>query len=145
LGIEEVPPDTPTDEVPVEDIPLDTDDSGTTLLANATKRTWTKPKGSDLPPSDIRKLLSSIKHHDSSTQEFVPEITIHGKTYRIVNTATIYNISAACHRSNHASLVDHGANGGVASKDVACVSSSRLFVASTFKASTITKSPTYRL
>ena len=34
-------------------------DPGSTVLAHAsttTKRTWTKPKGSDLPPSDIRKV-----------------------------------------------------------------------------------------
>jgi hypothetical protein len=118
LGIEEVPPETPANEVPIEDIPPDTDDPGTTLLANATKRTWSKPKGSDLPPSDIRKVLSSIKHHDSSTQESVPEITINGKTYRIVNTTTTYNVSAARHRSEHALLVDRGVNGGVAGEDV---------------------------
>jgi hypothetical protein len=116
IGIEEVSPETPTDEVPVEDIPADTDESGTTLLANATKRTWTKPKGSDLPPSNIRKVLSSIKHHDGSTQE-PTEITIQGKTYCLINTATIYNVSAARHRSKHVLLVDRGANGGVAGED----------------------------
>ena len=72
-----------------------------------------------MPPSDIRKVLSSIKRHDSSSQkQSIPEFTVNGTTYRIVNAATTYNVSAARHRAKHASLVDRGANGGIAGKDV---------------------------
>jgi hypothetical protein len=39
LGIDETPQETPGDEVPVEDIPPDTDDSGTTLLARSCHQT----------------------------------------------------------------------------------------------------------
>jgi hypothetical protein len=97
-----------------------TTDPGSTVLAHAsttTKRTWTKPQGSDLPPSDIRKVLSSVKRHEPGSTEH-QDITIHGKTYRLVNVVSTYQISAAVHRSTHASLVNRGANGGVAGEEV---------------------------
>ena len=54
-----VPPDVdnPPDPSPAE--------PDTVLLANVTKqkRTWTQPCGSDLPPSDIRKVLSNDNTH----------------------------------------------------------------------------------
>jgi len=41
--ITDVSTETPTDEVPVEDIPPDPGESGTTLLAHATNRQWAQP------------------------------------------------------------------------------------------------------
>ena len=94
---------------------------GDLLLAHATNRTWPKPKAADLPPSDIRKVLSASKggsHRDSSTAD---ELTINGRTYRSVNMTCIaplrYNVSAHA-RTSFGSLVDRGANGGVAGEDV---------------------------
>ena len=124
LGLQDAPPpDTNgNDTLPGgNELPALADDSSnsTTLLAHATKRTWSKLNGSVLPPSDIRKVLSSVKRHDpSSQQEETQEITIQGKTYRLVNVACTYNVSAARHCSKHASLVDRGANGGIAGEDV---------------------------
>jgi hypothetical protein len=88
-----------------------TTDPGSTVLPHAsttTKRTWTKPQGSDLAPSDIRKVLSSVKPHEPGSTEH-QDITIHGKTYRLVDVVSTYQISAAVHHSKHASLVDRGA------------------------------------
>jgi hypothetical protein len=55
--------DNPGSSIP-DVAPLDNDkDSGlptsTALMVHSTKQTWTKPCGSDLPPSDIRKVLST--------------------------------------------------------------------------------------
>jgi hypothetical protein len=99
-----------------------TPDPGSTVLAHVSttmKRTWTKPQGSDLPPSDIHKVLSSVERHEPDSHAH-QDIFIHGKTYCLVNVAHTYQISAAVHCSKHASLVDRGANGGVAGEDV-CV------------------------
>jgi hypothetical protein len=40
------------------------------------KRTWTKPQGSDLPPSDIRQVLSLVKRHEPGSTKH-QDITIH--------------------------------------------------------------------
>ena len=79
------------------------DPSSTTLLANVTQqqRKWSQPKGSDLPPSDIRKVLSDTHRRDpddahSSTQA-LNEVTIDGTTYRAVHMAITYVVSSACH------------------------------------------------
>ena len=109
-----------TPVAPAED-PGDTPSPDTLVQAHnsqTTKRSWTKPLGSDLPPSDIRKVLSSVERHAPVGTPEPQDITIHGKTYRLVNVARSYQISAAVHRSTHASLVDRGANGGVAGEDV---------------------------
>jgi hypothetical protein len=93
-----------------------TPDRGSTVLAHASttaKCTWTKPKGSDLPPSEICTVLSLVKCHEPDSPEH-QDIIIHGRTYRLVNVTHAYRISAAVHHSTHASLVDHGANGGIA-------------------------------
>jgi hypothetical protein len=97
-----------------------TTDPGYTVLAHASttqKHTWTKPQGSDLPPSDICKVLSLVKRHEPGSTKH-QDITIHSKTYHLVNVVSTYQISAAVHRSKHASLVDCGANGGIAGEDV---------------------------
>jgi hypothetical protein len=82
-----------------------TPDPGSTILVHASttmKRTWTKAKGSDLPPSDIRKVLSLLKRHELDSPKH-QDIIIHGKTYGLVNVTHTYQISAAIHHSTHAS------------------------------------------
>ena len=100
------------------------------LLAYATKQ--------KLPPGDLRRVLSSkpsqksppkatklpaSTHHTSSTtQTSAHTVTIDGKIYRQVNVheRVTYNISAA-KSSMQCSLVDRGANGGLAGSDVRIV------------------------
>lgn len=99
--------------------PTAPDDTSTMLLVHATNHTWTKPKGSNLSPSDIRKVISSTTHHDSGSLLEPTDITIQGKVYCLVNAVHLYNVSAALHCSSLASLVfDHDANGSVAGGDV---------------------------
>jgi hypothetical protein len=81
------------------------------------KRTWTKPQGSNLPHSDIREVLSLVLRDDPGSTE-PQDITIHGKTYRLVNVVSTYQISTAVHHSKHASLVDCGFNGDIAGEDI---------------------------
>ena len=72
----------------------------TTLLVNAAKT------GKHLPPGDIRRILSST---GTKSQSSTLEANIH-VTYSVSNHRT----------SSQKSLVDHGANGGIAGNDV-CV------------------------
>ena len=87
-----------------------------TLTAHSTKKTWTKPRGDDLPPSDIRKVLSSIGRTPTDEPD-TSEITIKGKTYRLVNATIFYIVSASLQSNKHGSLMDRGANGGLAGDD----------------------------
>jgi hypothetical protein len=99
--------------------PLSTDDGIPILAAHSTKRSWTKPQGDDLPPSDIRKVLSLITHK-AANQPDLSEITIKGKTYRLVNATILYIMSAALQSTKHGLLMDRGANGSVTGID-ACI------------------------
>jgi hypothetical protein len=58
---DDVPISTPMDIGTAPDPSPDDSPADTVLLAHVTKqqRTWTQPRGSDLPPSDIRKVLSN--------------------------------------------------------------------------------------
>ena len=87
-----------------------------TLAVHSTKQTWTKPQGNDLPPSDIHKVLSSIGRAPADESN-TSEITIKGKTYRLINATTFYVVSAALQSNKHGSLMDRGANGGLAGLD----------------------------
>jgi hypothetical protein len=96
----------------------DSGDRGQMVLANATQqRKWTKPKGADLPPSDIRKVLSSVSRPEAGGTDS-DEITFQGKTYCLANVVLTYTVSGALHHNSHASLIDQGANGGVTGEDV---------------------------
>ena len=68
--------------------PFTGDPDGTTLLAHATgqKRFWPKPKGSDLPPSDIRKVLSTGNRRRDDGDKAGPKskICVDGSKYRLV-------------------------------------------------------------
>jgi len=98
------------------------DTSDNVLLANVTKqkRTWTQPRGSDLPPSDIRKVLSTENTRKASKvdQTNANEIVINGTHYRAVNVARIYSVSSTHRTTASGSLVDRGANGGITGDDV---------------------------
>lgn len=100
------PPDTP---------PAEPD---TVLLANVTKqkRTWMQPHGSDLPPSDIRKVLSNDNTHagTSSPTTSPKELVVDGTRYRAVNMARFYTVSSTHRTMASGSLIDCGANGGLA-------------------------------
>ena len=85
------------------------------LLAHATKRF---PKKA--PPSDLRRLLSSSDEKQLSTSvNFTSQdtINVNGKVYRQVNKHITYHISNM-KASQRGSLVDRGANGGLAGADV---------------------------
>ena len=96
--------------------------SNTTLLANVTKQkcTWTQPRGSDLPPSNIRKVLSTDNSHKDTQPHpsHQHELVIDGTRYHAVNVACIYTISSMHCTTVSGSLIDHGANGGIAGDDV---------------------------
>ena len=81
------------------------------LLAHMTKK-------KSLPPGNIKRLLSPAGSKSSTTTQ-PQEVNLNGITYRQVNNAsTLYSISS-CHASGHkGSLVDCGANGGIAGDDV---------------------------
>ena len=114
------------DPITVSDTSLDHDDptdaSNAVLLANVTKqkRTWSQPRGSDLPPSDIRKVLSNENTRKDSGHgnETPKELVIDGTRYRAVNVACIYSVSFSHRTTMAASLIDRGANGGIAGDDV---------------------------
>ena len=112
---EEIPPDPPNDDI----------------LAYATKQ--------QLPHGDIRKVLSSVgtspgkkpppkglpsKHGTNKTTDvsFASTITIDGKKYREVNMLNRTQYSVSKHTSSaKGSLIDRGANGGLAGSDVRIV------------------------
>mmetsp|Transcript_22842 Transcript_22842/g.34622 ORF Transcript_22842/g.34622 Transcript_22842/m.34622 type:complete len:251 (+) Transcript_22842:1686-2438(+) len=100
-------------EVDTEPPPTDTPPSEPDLLAMLTKR--------NAPPSDINRILSSSlsKQDDKDIEVAV----INGKKY--IRKANVHNIiyktSAHAH-SIKQSLVDRGANGGIAGNDVRIIS-----------------------
>ena len=96
------------------------DNKESTLLVNSTT-------ASKLNPGDIRKLLStpakSSQSPSSSSAKKVAcktDITINSKVYREVGKHVIYYLSKVS-RSSVDSLVDIGANGGVAGNDVRAI------------------------
>ena len=112
--------DIKTDEItiPPTESTIDTNDN---LLAYATKQS--------LPPGDLRQVLSSFDKkrtpkppsasNSNSSVSFAKTITLDGKTYRQVNVheRIMYNISKSS-TSPYGSLIDRGANGGLAGSDV---------------------------
>ena len=91
--------DEPSDE-PLQD----SVDSVSTVLVNAAK--------SKLKPNDIRRILSPPQSKDEP-----PNSDSHKNQSRQVNTHIVYRVSSATTKSKD-SLVDRGANGGVAGTDV---------------------------
>ena len=74
-----------------------------------------------ISPVDIWKVLSSSKSKATSTGHHINgEIDSNGSRYRKVQTHRTYHISAS-KQSHDTSLVDRGANGGIASNDVQIV------------------------
>lgn len=57
------------------------------------KQTWMKSHGSNLPPSDIHKVLSSSSSSGSSLANG-EEIMVNGKWYHQVSMAIVYSVSA---------------------------------------------------
>jgi hypothetical protein len=117
------------DEDPVP-IPTDTSDTpdpslvepNTVHLANVMKqkRTWTQPHSSDLPPSNIQKVLSNDSNHKNTKPDTAgqKEIVVDGTCYWAVNVVCFYTISSMHHTTASWSLFDHSANGGIAGDDV---------------------------
>ena len=96
-------------------------DDETTVLVNSTA-------AKNINPGDIRKLMSTTNKPNNSPPSkktvFKSEIVIDGEThrkdgesYRKVNVCVTYQLSKT-NRSSPYSLVDRGANGGVAGNDV---------------------------
>jgi hypothetical protein len=121
IAIKDNDPALPPDDTTVSHDPTLTD-SDHVLLANATKqkRTWTQPRGSDLPPPDIRKVLSTenTRKEPQSDHQTAKEIVVHGTRYRAVNAACIYSVSSTHRTTVSGSLIDRGTNGGIAGDDV---------------------------
>ena len=78
---------------------------------------------STISPADIRKVLSSV-NNSKPADSIKPqdEISINGIKYRKANKHIIYTVSEHKQNSN-ASLVDRGANGGIAGNDVRLIPS----------------------
>ena len=87
-----------------------------TLLAYATK-------GTDVSLGDVRNMLSTPslktpgKYGQAAPPASAKDLVIVGKTYRCVNHTETYSVSKHASTMN-ASLVDRGANGGIAGDDV---------------------------
>ena len=107
------PAPTPTaSSLSSEESPADDTATPAALLACAAKTA---------PPGDLRRVLGSRKPPASLPSS--DEITINGKTYRCISvheriSYAVSNHKAAC----HGSLVDRGANGGLAGSDVRIIS-----------------------
>jgi hypothetical protein len=81
------------------------------------------PHGSNLPPSDIRKVLSNDNTRkdtklDAACQK---EIVVDGTRYHAVNVVHFYTVSSTHRTIASWSLIDHGTNGGIASDDVCII------------------------
>ena len=137
MGSEGDVDDTPKDtEDPDDSHPHDDSAADDQRLINATKRTGkaSTSKASSLSPTDIRKVLSSSSSRPNSQVKFSPgtnnpgeQIELNGKRYRQVDMHASYSVSA--HKSSmRGSLVDRGANGGVAGDDVRIINKTNRFV-----------------
>ena len=84
------------------------------LLAHMTKK---KP----LPPGNVKQLLSSTANKDHKPTQ-PQEVNLNGIIYQQVNmvdmASATYVISSCYAAGNKSSLVDCGANGGIAGDDV---------------------------
>jgi hypothetical protein len=88
------------------------------LLAHVTKQ-------SNMSPGDLQRVLSNSmaknsgrKNNPTKPTDKDGEITLNGKKYRQVNMAKLTYIASAHQGRYTGSLVDHGANGGIAGEDV---------------------------
>ncbi len=80
------------------------------LLAHVTKK---KP----LPPGNVKHLLSPSANNSNKAGQ-PQEVNLNGITYRQVNMASMTYSVSSCHATGHkGSLVDRGANGGIAGAD----------------------------
>ena len=101
----------PADNLAPDPVSQPTSSQPADILINSASSTPT------ISPADIRRVLSSAKAA-STPSSSSGDITINGTTYtRKINTALTYRISEHKH-SHNASLVDRGANGGIAGNDV---------------------------
>jgi hypothetical protein len=76
-------------------------------------------KKKPLPPGSVKHLLSPSANNKSEKPGQPQEVNLNGITYWQVNVATTLYMISSCHASGHkGSLVDHGANGGIAGDDV---------------------------
>ena len=74
-------------------------------------------KKKPLPPGNVKRLLSQIASNSQKPGQ-PQKVNFNGIVYHQVNTATIlYNISS-CYTAGKGSLVDRGANGGIAGDDI---------------------------
>ena len=98
-----------------------------TYNVNTSNTTPSVPSSDYQPDSSIRQLLSNRAARSSNSEQPgvnfqsppVKEIIQNGHKYRIVNMAdTHYHVGNSKRVSNQGSLIDGGANGGMAGKDV---------------------------
>jgi hypothetical protein len=104
----------PNDEVTDTELTTANDDApketSTDLLAMVTK--CQRHLSIIPPPSDARRRLSMPSSNEPD------EIKVGGKVYRKVNATILYSVFASNHKQVSSSLVDRGANGGIAGDNV---------------------------
>ncbi len=102
------------------DIDDNDDDEAADILAHVTKQS--KNKSKKHPPGNVKRLLSPSQNtNNKSTSIETPDsVMVHGVKYiRQINTViTGYNLSAFNTKHSKSSLIDRGANGGIAGADV---------------------------
>src|SRR5688572_23765012 len=95
--------------------PVDDQEAEQPLLAHMTKK---KP----FPPGNVKRLMSPAGNKDTKPNQ-PQEVNLNGIIYRQVKMAsTIYAISSCHATGNKSSLVDCGANGGIAGNNVRVIS-----------------------
>ncbi|HEY9710826.1 MAG TPA: hypothetical protein V6D48_21650 [Oculatellaceae cyanobacterium] len=107
--------------------PADIDSGGATSGHEDTNQAEDQPllahiaKKKPLLPGDIKCLLSPNANTNGKQQgsKLPHEFDINGVTYHEVNIASItYSVSSSATNNAKATLVDHGANGGIAGEDI---------------------------
>ena len=98
------------------------DGESDSLIASISKqapsqhREWSQPKANDVPPADLRKMLSQRQGSRSSTQGN-HSVNVNGVEYIAKLHNVTYQVSNHKQAELPLALIDRGANGGVAGSD----------------------------
>jgi hypothetical protein len=97
-------------DIHTDDIPDDTSD----LITMVTKSNTTRNGSKHTHPGDLCKVFSTAEGNKDGKEE---EAVINGKKYRQVSIHVTFSVSSH-ERKKRSSLIDRGANGGIAGSDV---------------------------
>src|SRR5687767_15950621 len=75
-------------------------------------------KKKPLPPGNVKCLLSPAANNKDNKPVSPQEVNLNGIVYRQVNMASMIYTISSCHAGSKSSIVDRGANGGIAGDDV---------------------------